>query len=83
MREKVKLTPAKVSTKPVKKRKKITKTTRKRKWLSGLFICPSFIGVMTFFVIPFIVVMFYSVVDNPISKNFVFFENFKRKSKNF
>jgi len=79
VREKVKLTPAKekVAVKPVKKRKKITKTTRKRKWLSGLFISPSFIGVLTFFVIPFIVVVFYSVVDNPISKNFVMFDNFK------
>ncbi|MDE7222647.1 MAG: sugar ABC transporter permease, partial [Acetatifactor sp.] len=38
---------------------------------------PSFLGVMTFFVVPFIVIIYYSVVDNPISRNFVFLDNFK------
>ena len=32
---------------------------------------------MTFFVVPFLVVIYYSLVDNPISHNFVFLENFK------
>jgi len=33
--------------------------------------------VLVFFVLPFFVVIFYSVVDNPISHQFVFLDNFK------
>ncbi len=74
MKAKQKLTPA---NKPAKPRVKSTKTTRKRKWISGLYLFPSFVGVMTFFVIPFMVVIYYSLVDNPITGNFVYLDNFK------
>ena len=50
---------------------------RRVKRSSGLFIAPSFLGVLVFFLIPFAVVVFYSLVDNPISKNFVELDNFK------
>lgn len=56
--------------------KKRTKILRKVKGRSGLFIAPSFLGVMTFFLLPFMVVIYYALVDNPISGNFVFFNNF-------
>ena len=59
-----------------KPRAKATKRLRKIKISSGLFIAPSFLGVLLFFILPFIVVIFYSLVDNPISANFVFFDNF-------
>lgn len=62
---------------PKKKLHKKSKRIRKVKRSSGLFIAPSFLGVLVFFVIPFIVVIFYSVVDNPIAKNFVGIENYK------
>jgi multiple sugar transport system permease protein len=39
-------------------------------------------GVMVFFLIPFLVVVYYSVVDNPISHNFVFLKNFQMLLKN-
>lgn len=58
------------------KRVKTTRNTRKIKLSSGAFISPSFLGVLLFFIMPFIVVIYYSVVDNPISGNFVFLENF-------
>lgn len=58
------------------KRVKTTRRTRKIKLSSGAFISPSFLGVLLFFIMPFIVVIYYSVVDNPISGNFVFLENF-------
>lgn len=58
------------------KHKKVTKYTRKIKRRSGLYIAPSFLGVLLFFVIPFAVVIYYSLVDNPISGNFVFLDNF-------
>ncbi|MCI9219483.1 MAG: sugar ABC transporter permease [Lachnospiraceae bacterium] len=49
---------------------------RKVKISSGAFIAPSFLGVLTFFILPFLVVIYYSLVDNPISGNFVFLDNF-------
>ena len=59
------------------KRGKMTRITRKIMLSSGAFIAPSFIGVLLFFILPFIVVIYYSTVDNPISSNFVFLDNFK------
>ena len=55
---------------------KLDKRMRKLKRSSGLFIAPSFLGVLAFFFLPFLVVIFYSLVDNPISMNFVFLDNF-------
>ena len=63
-----------------KERKVHTKTgkrVRKVRRSSGLFIAPSFLGVLIFFLIPFMVVVYYSLVDNPISHNFVFLQNFR------
>lgn len=45
---------------------------------SACFLAPSLIGVLVFFLIPFMVVIYYSVVDNPISHNFVFLKNFQQ-----
>lgn len=59
--------------------KKVSKSNRmlqQRKWKSALFIAPSFLGVLVFFLVPFCVIMYYSMVDNPISANFVGLENF-------
>ncbi len=55
----------------------VGKRVKRVKRSSGLFIGPSFLGVMTFFVIPFIVIVYYAMVDNPISREFVFLDNFK------
>ncbi len=61
-----------------KKRKtKVSRRLKKQKRNSMIFLAPSVLGVALFFVIPFIVVVFYSMVDNPISQNFVFLDNFK------
>ena len=40
------------------------------------FILPSLIGVLLFYIAPFFVIIYYSVIDNPISKKFVGFQNF-------
>lgn len=50
---------------------------RKQKLSSGAFLAPSFLGVLVFFVLPFLVVIRYAFVDNPISLRFVAFDNFK------
>ncbi|MBQ7680411.1 MAG: sugar ABC transporter permease [Butyrivibrio sp.] len=57
---------------------KASKKTIREIVSSWLFLSPSLIGVATFFVIPFGVVAFYSMVNNPIQKIFVGFENYTR-----
>ncbi len=50
--------------------------TKRGKRISWGYLFPSLAGVLLFFVLPFLVVIYYSMVDNPINKQFVFFENF-------
>ena len=57
-------------------KKSSTKRKRKLKFSSGAFIAPSFLGVMAFFILPFMVVIYYSMIDGPVSGNFVFLDNF-------
>ena len=52
------------------------KSIRRVKNRSALFLQPSVIGVALFFVLPFFVVIYYSLIDNPISGQFVFLDNF-------
>lgn len=66
----------------MKKHRKTNKILKKRKLSSGLFIAPSFLGVLVFFLVPFLVVVFYSMVDNPISNNFVGLKNFQLVMEN-
>lgn len=85
MDKKISLSKAKTESDQTVKRKKVrrnTKKLRKLKFSSGLFLAPSFLGVMTFFIVPFAVIIYYSMVDNPISANFVGFENFSKVAGN-
>ena len=41
------------------------------------FLFPSLAGVLVFFVLPFLVVIYQSVLDNPVTKNFVFLKNYE------
>lgn len=75
----------------IKKEKKIktakTKVKKSKKSLKkslamAPFLAPSMIGVFLFFLLPFLVVIFYSFVDNPVTKEWVGFENFVRLVKN-
>lgn len=68
--------------KPAKKHIKAAKTTRKIKFKSGVFISPSFLGVLAFFLAPFCVVIFYSLIDSPVNTEFVFLDNFIKVIKN-
>lgn len=47
-----------------------------------LCLLPSLVGVLIFFIVPFCVVIFYSLVDNPINKEFVFLQNYISILKN-
>lgn len=59
-----------------KKRSGSNRRTRKGKLISIGYLFPSAAGVLLFFVLPFLIVIYYSVVDNPISNQFVFLENY-------
>ncbi|MCR5676100.1 MAG: sugar ABC transporter permease [Lachnospiraceae bacterium] len=58
------------------------KRTDREKLRSWLFLAPSLIGVTLFFVAPFFVVLFYSVVNNPVQHEFVGLSNYFRVGKN-
>ncbi|MBQ6587719.1 MAG: sugar ABC transporter permease [Butyrivibrio sp.] len=55
---------------------------QKKKLVSWLFLLPSLIGVTLFFVAPFMVVIYYSLINNPIQKEFVGFRNYVNVWKN-
>ena len=55
---------------------------RRDRLLGLCFLAPSVLGVGVFFVIPFGVVIYYSLIDGVGSKNFVFLDNFVRLFQN-
>ncbi len=63
-------------------RKKKWKETRRARLRSALFLLPSVLGILVFFVAPFAVVVYYSLVDNPVNGSFVYFDNFIRVWQN-
>ena len=59
------------------KRRSIQLSDRQKDFLQSLcFLSPSLLGVGVFFILPFGVVVYYSLIDGVGSKNFVFLENF-------
>lgn len=52
------------------------KMARKERRKSTLFLAPSIFGVSVFYLIPFFVVIIYSMQDNPVTKNYVGISNF-------
>ena len=59
-----------------------SKREAKSRISSTLFLIPSLVGVLIFFVIPFIIVIYYSLVDNPINHEFVGLSNYARLFRN-
>lgn len=56
---------------------------RKKDHLRDLaFISPSILGVSIFFIVPFFVIVYYSLINNPIQHKFVFLYNFIALFKN-
>ena len=50
---------------------------RSRDSLRGyVWLAPSLLGVAAFYIIPFFIIVYYSMIDNPIHGNFVFLDNF-------
>ena len=61
---------------------KYGKEEKHKRTTSTFFLAPSVIGVALFFVVPFLVVLFYSFINNPIRMDFVGFANFAKVLKN-
>ncbi|MEA4894368.1 MAG: sugar ABC transporter permease [Oscillospiraceae bacterium] len=56
---------------------------RKKDRLRDLaFLSPSILGVGIFFIVPFFVVVYYSLINNPIQHRFVLFDNFTALFRN-
>lgn len=67
------------------KKRKIRRASRRERaerFRTSLFLTPSFIGVMLFFILPFLVVIFYALIDNVTTANFVGIDNFKKLFSN-
>ncbi len=62
--------------------KKINRRERGAKALSWLYIFPSLFGVLLFYIVPFGFVIYYSLIDNVMSRNFVGLQNFKALFEN-
>lgn len=56
---------------------------RKKDRLRDLaFVSPSILGVAIFFIVPFLVIIYYSLINNPIQHKLVFLDNFIALFKN-
>ena len=59
------------------------KVNKRRDFLKSLcFLFPSLLGVGVFFIVPFGVVIYYSLIDGPATRNFVLFDNFVKLFQN-
>ena len=64
-------------------REKEKRNTKLRDYAAGLcFLSPSLLGVGVFFILPFGVVVYYSMIDGISTRNFVLFENFRKLLSN-
>ena len=66
-----------------RKKSKIYYREKRKDFIRSVcFLAPSLLGVGVFFILPFFVVVYYSVIDGVSSRQFVFLENFKRLFQN-
>ncbi len=63
--------------------KHITLNEKQKDFVHSLcFLSPSLLGVAVFFILPFCVIVYYSVIDGVGSRNFVFLDNFIKLFQN-
>lgn len=48
----------------------------RREWPAAIYLAPSLIGTGLFFFVPFLLVIWYSMVDNPVIMRFVWIQNY-------
>ncbi len=61
---------------------KLSRIKRAERRQVDLFLLPSLIGVLVFYILPFFVIIYYSLINNPVKKQFVLFDNFIALIKN-
>lgn len=66
----------------MKRRWKSLSTRTKDRCRDLAFIFPSVLGMSVFFIVPFFVVVYYALINNPIQQEFVFLDNFAALVKN-
>ncbi|MGN0579444.1 MAG: carbohydrate ABC transporter permease [Ruminococcus sp.] len=64
------------------KRFKLISGKKREKLFSDFCIMPGFAGVLAFYFIPFCIVIYYSLVNNPVMHEFVGLDNFRALLKN-
>lgn len=64
------------------KQGKLSRIKRAERRTVNLFLLPSALGMLAFYILPFFVIIYYSVINNPVKKNFVFLDNFVSLLKN-
>lgn len=54
------------------------------KWNLRCILCllPSFLGIAVFYLVPYVRVLYYSLVNNQFQKKFVWFRNYQEVIKN-
>ena len=65
---------------PVKGR--LSRIKRKERRQVNMFLLPSLVGMLIFYILPFFVIIYYSLVNNPVKAEFVFLDNFISLLKN-
>ena len=55
---------------------------RREKVFSSICIVPSIVGVLIFFLLPFGIVVYYSLINNPVMKDYVGLDNYKSLMQN-
>lgn len=75
--------PPEMKNKPERRKSsRLSRIQRAERRSVGFFLLPSIAGMLTFYIVPFLVVIFYSLVDSPINREFVFLDNFVKLVQN-
>jgi len=64
------------------KKPRVSRRDRAERRKTGVFMLPSFFGIMMFFIVPFVIVIYYSLIDGNTSANFVGLQNYENLLNN-
>lgn len=81
MKKTIKQAPEAAEQKKIR-RLRVSRRERGERRRTGLFMIPSFAGIMLFFIVPFFIVIYYSLIDANSSANFVGLQNYENLLNN-
>ena len=64
------------------KKPRVSRRERAERRRTGVFMWPSFLGIMMFFIVPFMIVIYYSQIDGNTTANFVGLQNYENLLNN-